>query len=168
MEGASLTTMDVISLVSAVLTLAGLLLAIYEARRARKASLNAQEAAQAARDASLRSAAVIDLSSTIKALGEIKSLHRAAAIDVLPPRYEALRHSIAALRQRKAFDDPKIQKTMQSLVSKLAGVEKILDQGVTLDEFKIQVPRLNALITKSMDEMQALMVAVAHEEAAKL
>lgn len=163
-----MTKMDVISVVSAILTLFGVLLAILEARRARKASVSAEAAARAARDASLRSAAVIDLSSTIKALGEIKSLHRAAALEVLPARYEALRHAIAALRQSRAFESPKIQKSMQSLVSKLAGVEKILDQGITLEDFKSQVPRLNAQITKSMDEMQALMVAVAHEEGPRL
>lgn len=159
--------MDVISVVSALLTLVGLLVAIWEARRARVASISAKQAAEAARDASIRSAVVLDLGSAIKALSEIKSLHRSAVLDVLPARYEALRHSVTALRQMKVLSEPRIQKSMQSLVTRLSGVERLIDQGVTVEEFLRQVPKLNSQITRSMDEMQALMVSIAHEEVAR-
>ncbi|NYZ61801.1 hypothetical protein [Luteimonas deserti] len=155
--------MEIVSLVSATLTLAGLVLAIVEARRARVASISAENAAKAARDASLRSAAVLDLSATIKALSEIKSLHRAAALEVLPARYEALRHSLTAMRQVRLFSETDVQKSMQSLITRLAGIERIIDQGVTVEDFKSQVPRINAQITRAMDDMQAVMVVVAHQ-----
>lgn len=155
-------TMDIVSLVSGALTLIGVLLALVEARRARVASVSAEAAAKAARDASLRSAAVIDLSATIKALSEIKSLHRAAALEVLPARYEALRNSLTSMRQLSIFSEEDTQRSVQGLITRLAGVERILDQGISVEEFRLQVPRINSQITKAMDEMQAVMVVVAH------
>ncbi|WP_202843110.1 hypothetical protein [Luteimonas saliphila] len=159
-----MSLMDAISIASAVLTLIGVVIAIVEARRARIASVGAKQAAEAAREASLRSAAVLDLNSTIKALSEIKSLHRAGVLDVLPARYEALRHSVTSLRQMKLLAEPHIQKSMQSLVSRLAGIERLIDQGVSVDIFLAQVPKLNSQITRSMDDMHAVLVNIAHSE----
>src|SRR5690606_34036756 len=115
-----------ISIISALLTLVGLAIAIAEARRARIASVSAKQAAEAAREACVRSTVVLDLGSAIKALSELKSLHRSAVLDVLPARYEALRHSVTTLRQMTLLADPSIQKTMQSLIPRLSGVERLI------------------------------------------
>lgn len=150
--------MDLISAIGVVLTLIGLAFSIYEARRARIASIDAKEAAELAREASLRSAAVIDLSHLIKALSELKTLHRACALEVLPGRYEALRLSVISLRQVSFFSNNDAQKALQSLISRLTGVERLIDQGISVEKFMDGVPRLNSQITKSIEQLQVYLV----------
>lgn len=148
---------DILSLVSLCITVVGLAITIRESVRARRASVSAMEAAQQARQACLRGSAINELTSVIGELSELKVLHRSAIIEILPGRYDSLRQQIAVLRKVEFLREAHHQKSLQGLATKMAGIERLLDAGMTNHEFLTHVPRFNALITRSVEVLQEVM-----------
>jgi hypothetical protein len=148
---------DGLSSVGLLLTVVGMAITIREAVRARRAAVSARDAAEQARQACLRASAITDLAGVIGELGELKVLHRSAPIEILPRRYDSLRQQIVILRKAEFLKQDRYQNSLQSLATKMAGIEKLLDAGMTGQDFLGHMPRFNALITRSVDILQEVM-----------
>jgi hypothetical protein len=87
-------------------SIAGVLLTVWFAWRAKTAAEQARDAAKAARDRILAFDAIAALSSALAAMEELKELHRIAAWDVALRRYALLRRNLVAIENSGMVTGP--------------------------------------------------------------
>jgi ABC-type protease/lipase transport system fused ATPase/permease subunit len=93
---------DLASISGVLISVIGFILTVYNVRRSRKAAELARDAAQSAKNSIQTFETVVDLSTVIGLLEEIKRSHRNNQWALLPDRYAALRKTLISVRKKVA------------------------------------------------------------------
>jgi ABC-type protease/lipase transport system fused ATPase/permease subunit len=142
---------DLASIAGLIVSIVGFLITIYNVMRSRKAAERAKEAAQKAVSSIRSFEAVVDLSSIIGMLEEIKRTQRSNQWALLPDRYASLRKTLISLRQSHDLAEQHsavIQSTIVNLRDIEDAVEKALPDAPTKS-----YARFNALLSNNIDDL---------------
>jgi hypothetical protein len=142
---------DLASIVGLAVSVVGFLVTIYNVVRSRKAAEVAKDAAQRAINSIRSFEAVVDLSSIIGMLEEIKRTQRSNQWSLLPDRYASLRKTLIGLRESHDLVEHHssiIQSTIVSLRDIEDAVEKALPNAPTKS-----YARFNALLSNNIDDL---------------
>jgi|SRR4051812_38574934 hypothetical protein len=139
-----------VSIIGFGVTLTGVL-------KSKRAAQRAEEASRQTRDSIRLLDAVVDFSSAIAILEEIKRAHRQQQWSVLPDRYAAIRKLLIALRATNS-DLSDVQKAaIQTALANLTYVERAVERGL-VNPASLKPTRFNAAISTDIDNLQAILV----------
>jgi len=92
-------------------------------------------------------------------MDEIKRLHRQKEWVLLPDRYNSLRKSLISIRCENPILSESDQKEIQAAITQFSGLEKLIDRHLSSDDkSKIDIPRINGIVSKQIDRIQELLV----------
>jgi hypothetical protein len=146
-----------ISLIGFTVTVIGML-------RSKSAAERAEKAARETRDAIRLLDTVVDFSTAISTLEEIKRLHRQANWALLPDRYASIRKVLVILRSSNLMLTDPQQTVVQEALANLYSIETTVERalaGQTLPK----TPKINAIISSDIDR---LLTVLAELKASKI
>lgn len=141
---------DLASVLALVITIVGFSITIVQVRRSLRAS-------EEARDHVLQMNAIHELDATIKALEDIRRLHRMNAWEAMPDRYTSVRRDLIAIRIRTPTLSHEHQADLQSALQQLSTTERQVER-LMAGAGVISVDRLNDIISKQIDRLTRLLV----------
>jgi hypothetical protein len=149
---------SVSSILGVIISLAGFGFTIYNVYRSRKAADQAKEAAQDARDNIKRYATVSDLSEAVRAMKEIKQLHRSKQWVLLPDRYDNLRELLISIKTNNSYLTSKQASSIQGMIAAIADIERRLDEARQKDMAPYEVPEVNHWLNKKSETLYQTLV----------
>lgn len=157
---------DLAGIVGLAITIVGFIATLYNVSKSKKAATAAKEAAESTRDSFKRFETVVDFSSAISRLEEIKRLHREGAWGVLPDRYAELR-KILIVARTMAVGLSENQKTiMQTAIQNLTGMEQRVERSLKAGTIGNLVPdKFNSLLSRDTDGLIRLLAEIKIEQA---
>jgi hypothetical protein len=144
------TWADVSGFVIAIVGFGATLLTVLKTK---DAATKAQRAAQEARNSIRLFDTIVDFSSAIAILEEIKRAHRLNGIsDTLPDRYAAIRKQLIVLRSSSVALTDEQQTAVQEAIVNLRDMEKRVEKALSGTEL-ISMVRFNSGISKNIDRL---------------
>jgi hypothetical protein len=120
---------DIVGAVGFVVTVAGFVIAIYQATKARKAADAAEEASRETRQAITRLLAVADLQRAIALIERLKDLHRQKNWEVSLQHYQSLRAILADVVTRYPEPSPEQRAKLQEAIPQIRLIEDNVDEA---------------------------------------
>jgi hypothetical protein len=155
---------ELASVLGLFVSVVGFLVTIIGVWRSKKAAQRAEEAAKRTRETMTAMQSIVDLSSVLAALGEVKTLHRASAWNLLPDRYGSLRVKLIAVRTSRPRLTEKQRAILQGTIQHLADLEKEVDRALASSKLPSNIPRLTSIISDQIDKLTELLVQLHREE----
>jgi hypothetical protein len=152
------------SVLGLAVSIIGFLVTVIGVWRSKNAAQRAEEAAERTRETMTAMQSIVDLSSVLAALTELKSLHRASAWGLLLDRYGSLRVKLIAVRTSRPQLSEDQRAILQGTIQHLADLEKIVDRALASSKLPGNIPRLTSIISDQIDKLTELLVQVHREE----
>ena len=144
------TWADVIGFVIAI---TGFGATFWNVSRSKNAAIKAEEAAQAARDSIRRFDAIVDFSTAIAVLEDIKRAHREKGLtEGLPERYAAIRKQLIVLRASSNDLPDDHRDAVQDAIANLSTMEAQIDKALA-NKAELPVARLNIVLSRNIDKL---------------
>jgi hypothetical protein len=139
---------------------------LWNVSRSKTAALKAQEAAQAARDSIRRFDTIVDFSTAIAVLEDIKRAHRDMGMSpVLPERYASIRKQLIVLRAASADLSDDHRSVIQDAIANLSAMEAHVDKAIT-SKSELSVAKFNSLLSRDIDKLVDILTGLkANQEA---
>jgi hypothetical protein len=153
---------DVVGILSLFISVVGFIVTVAKVNRSRDAANKAEAAANAARRNIRLLDAMVDFSSVIAHLEEIKRLHREAAFHVLPDRYASLRKLLILVREGTPELSEAHRTAMQDVIVNLANFEKRVERSLKTGAVP-DTAKLNALVSADIDRLTPALAALMTE-----
>jgi hypothetical protein len=136
-----------------VIAVVGFAATLWNVRRSKNAAIRAQEAAQAARDSIRRFETIVDFSTVIALLEEIKRAHREAGVsEVLPERYSAIRKQLIVLRTSSLRLSDDQRAVIQNAIVNLSTMENHIEKALA-DKATFPIAKYNSLVSRDIDKL---------------
>jgi hypothetical protein len=134
--------------------------------RSKNAALKAQEAAQAARDSIRLFDTIVDFSTAIAVLEEIKRAHRETGLSAgLPERYAAIRKQLIVLRASSADLSDNHRAVIQDAIANLSTMETYIEKAFA-NKAELPVAKFNSLLSRDIDKLVDVLTSLkANQEA---
>jgi hypothetical protein len=141
---------DIASIVGVVISVVGFAITLIGVFKSRSAAARAEEAAKAATQSIRQFEAVVDFSTAISVLEEIRRSQRQQQWHSLPDRYATLRKVLISVRASNPNLTEGQLLTIQSSLASLNAVEKAVEKALEGDTSP-KAARLNAIISREID-----------------
>jgi hypothetical protein len=122
-------------------------------RKSKNAAVAAQQAAQATRDSIRLYETIVDFSTAIAVLEEIKRAHREGITSTLPDRYATIRKQLIVLRSSSGVEltDDQLA-VIQNAVTNLSSMEDRIEKALS-NKGDVPVAKFNSLISRDIDNL---------------
>jgi len=152
-------------LLALLVAIVGFALTLWRIRKSQTASEQARKAAESVREQILQMNAIQGLNDSIRALEDIRRLHRlaAAAWPALPDRYTSLKRALIAIRQRTPNLTEDQRSNIQGAIQQLSNVERQVENAMAGGTDVPSVNRINDIISKQIDRLAVLLVDLQSE-----
>ena len=139
---------------------------LWNVRRSKNAAIKTQEAAQAARDSIRRFDSIVDFSTAIAVLEDIKRAHRDTGMSsALPERYAAIRKQLIVLRASSADLSDYDRSVIQDAIANLSTMETQIDKAIA-SKTELSVAKFNSLLSRDIDKLVDVLTGLkANQEA---
>lgn len=136
-----------------VIAIVGFAATLWNVRRSKNAAINAQGAAEAARDSIRRFDTIVDFSTVIALLEEIKRAHRETGVsEVLPERYSAIRKQLIVLRTSSPHLSDEQRAVIQNAIVNLSTMENHIEKALA-DKATFPTAKYNSLVSRDIDKL---------------
>jgi hypothetical protein len=126
---------------------------LWNVSSSKNAAIKAQEAAQAARDSIRRFDTIVDFSTAIAVLEDIKRAHRENGLSTgLPERYAIIRKQLIVLRASSADLPEEHRAVIQNAIANLSSMETQIDKAIA-GKSELPVARFNSLLSRDIDKL---------------
>ena len=144
------------SIVALVISLIGFGIIIYNVIKTRSISLQVRNGLR-------RTDTVLQFSSALSLMEEIKILQRKAAWDILPDRYSSLRKTLVSIKQSNPDMSDEHSRRVQSTISSLSSIEHEIEICIFQGTLPADVPRLNRTMSAQIDRLQPILVEISNK-----
>jgi hypothetical protein len=148
---------DLASIAGVAISVIGFVATIVNVRRSKSAAERAESAAREARSTIRTFEALSEFSAAIAIMEEIKRLHRVGHVDILPDRYSALRKVLIGVRRLIPSINNDLDTKLRSAITALATMENYVEGRIS-DKVPPDIPRLNSILSREIDGLQAALV----------
>ncbi len=139
-----------------LVTLMGLWIVYWQAKKARTSAEAAEAVAGEAKEFIRRSLTVGDLQQAIDLVQTIKPLHRDARWQVVVDRYQQLRSTLADVRARHPSLTDQQDEVIQGAITQIRVVEDEVDEAMAKDAQPENAPRFNAVLNNIQVVLETL------------
>lgn len=136
-------------------------------RKSRNAAIAAQQAAQATRDSIRLLETIVDFSTAVAVLEDIKRAHRETGISsTLPERYATIRKQLIVLKASrvKLSDDQLV--VIQNAVANLSTMEEHIEKALA-NKSGFPVAKYNSVISRDIDRLVDVLTALKSDQEAR-
>lgn len=135
------------------IAIVGFAATLWNVVRSKNAAIKAQEAAQAARDSIRQFDTIVDFSTAIAVLEDIKRAHRETGVsDALPERYAAIRKQLIVLRASSVDLSDGHRAIIQDAIANLSTMETHIEKSLA-SKIPLPVARFNSLLSRDIDKL---------------
>jgi hypothetical protein len=153
---------DVAGVLALLISIVGFIATLWNVWRSRSAADRAAAAAEQTRRLIGRFQIVADLSAAVAIMEELRRLHRAGNLDILPDRYAALRKILINVRGTTSSLSDRHQAALQTALTTLRSIESQIERcrtkGLSPDFVKI-----NQLISRDVDDLHPILIELQRE-----
>jgi hypothetical protein len=136
-----------------LIAILGFAATLWNVSRSKNAAVKAQEAAQSARDSIRRFDTIVDFSTVIALLEEIKRAHRETGVsDALPERYSAIRKQLIVLRTSSSNLSDDQRAIIQNAIVNLSTMENHIEKALA-DKSTFPIAKYNSLVSRDIDKL---------------
>jgi hypothetical protein len=154
---------DVASVVGVIVSLIGFIITIIGVVGSKRAAKRAEDAAVEARAKILWTDTIMELSSAIAVMDEIKRLHRVGAWSQLPDRYSYLKRLLISIRSSNPDLVEGYRTTLQSAIQHFTDIEKKVERALVNDSAPTGVAKLNTIVSSQLDQINEVLAALRQE-----
>ena len=151
---------DIASILGLLITIIGFIITFIKVRQSKNAAELAQEISLKLRDDLQRTDTVIEFSSAITSMDEIKRLHRKGAWEILPERYTALRKSLITIKSNNDNLSNEQMQKIQSAIQNLKSIEEQVDTAIIRKKEPENVDKLNKIIALQTDKLTEVLIEI--------
>ena len=153
----TLSTGDLASIIGLLVTVIGFVITIIKVTKSKNAATLAEEAVYNVRQDLRLYQTVHGFSNSISIMREIKNLHRREDWVLLPDKYSDLRLSLITIRAENPVLSETDKKEIQSAISQFTSLEKLIDRHFSEEKKKIDVPKINSIVSKQIDSIHGIL-----------
>ncbi|MCK1454356.1 hypothetical protein IVB36_26675 [Bradyrhizobium sp. 35] len=129
-------------------------------RKSKNAAIAAQQAAQATRDSIRLLETIVDFSTAIAVLEEIKRAHRETGTSgTLPERYATIRKQLIVLKGSKVKLSDDQLAVIQNAVANLSTMENHIERALS-NKTALPVAKFNSIISRDIDKLVDVLTAL--------
>jgi cell division protein FtsX len=151
---------DYASVSGVVISLIGFGGTMFGLFRARSAARQVETAVSSLRENLSAKTAADELARVLHDIEELRSLHRFAAWDILPPRYAFIRRSILAIKHRYPSMTRLQKSALQGIAQQFSAIEDTVERAVNAKQLPDNVSELNRTVSEQGDRLSAIHSAV--------
>ena len=151
---------DLANIAELLVAIFGFGVAIYGIFRSKAAAQRAEEAANKAREAIIRSHTLTDFAAALAMMNEIKRLHRVGAWTILPERYSALRTILISIRtSNPSLPDDHVA-ALQSTIKHFSDFENLVERSLASGAGMPSPAKFNSIVSGQIDRLSEVLEAV--------
>lgn len=150
---------DLARIAGVLISIIGFVATLINVWWSRSAAERAEIAANEARRMIRTFETIADFSATITLMEEIKRLHRANQLEMLPDRYAALRKALIGIRRLSPDLDDRQDRILQSAITTLSTTEDTIEKSIA-DGSAPNFVRLNRILSRDIDDLHAVLIEV--------
>jgi len=129
-------------------------------RKSKNAAIAAQQAAQATRDSIRLLETIVDFSTAIAVLEDIKRAHRETGISsTLPERYATIRKQLIVLKGSHVKLSDEQLAVIQNAVANLSTMENHIEKALS-NKSVLPVAKFNSIISRDIDKLVDVLTAL--------
>lgn len=151
---------NVVGIIGLLFSVVGIAYTIIQVRKA----VSSSEAAKTASQETLREVskidAIIEFSSVITLMEEIKRHHRGGNYQILPDCYSSVRQKLAKIRSSYSVLNLETQSRLQEAISQFRTMEDSIEKQLAKKKFTLQVANTNGIISDEIDFLNELLVEI--------
>ena len=148
---------DLTGIAGIIISIGGFFATLIGVFRSKAAAERAEEAAKSARESIRMFDTVVDFTSAIAILEEIKRAHRSGQWILLPDRYAAIRKLLISLRSSNGdLSDEQIS-SIQSALANLTSIERRVEKSLSNPDTILNHVRFNNVISDDIDKLFAVL-----------
>jgi len=150
-------------LLALLVAIVGFALTLWRIRKSQTASEQARKAAESVREQILQMNAIQGLNDVMRALEDIRRLHRPEAWPALPDRYTSLKRDLIAIRGRTPNLTEDQRSNIQGAIQQLSNIERQVENAIAGATGVPSVNRINDIISRQIDRLAVLLVDLQNE-----
>lgn len=154
---------DIASVAGVIISIIGFIATIINVARSKRAAQRAEEAAIDARESILRSDTLMELSTALTMMDEIKRLHRATAWNLLPDRYSLLKRHLVSIRTSNPQFIDAHQAALQSAIQHFSTMEKRVEKTLAGRVTPPNIATLNEIVSAQIDKVNEILAVFRQE-----
>lgn len=151
---------DWASVLGLLVGVVGFAVTIYSVKRSRSAAESAQQAANDARQAILRTEVIASFASAVTVMDEVKRLHRAGAWSILPDRYSYLRRALISIRSNHPNLNENHRVLIQSAIEQFQLMESTVESHLAGNGSQLNAAKLNKIVTSQIDKLDDVLNSI--------
>lgn len=151
---------DLASVFGVAVSLVGFVYTLKQVTRSKEAAQRAEQAALSTRAKILMADTVMDLSSAIAMMEEIKRLHRNGEWNQLPDRYSALKTLLISIRTSSGKLSAEHSTSLLSSVQHFNDIEQRVERALARGKTPSNVSRLNEIVSLQLDRTHEILAVL--------
>jgi hypothetical protein len=144
---------DISSVLGVFIAIFGFWITIKNIKRAKQIS-------QKVREDIAKVNTIEEFSAALMTMNEIKTLNREGNYSILPDKCSALRKSLISIRKTTPKISENHKESLQNAIIHFADIEKKIEKYLANKEIPIDVPRINNLISKQVDNLNEVLIEI--------
>lgn len=148
---------DYASIVGVLISLFGFIITIINVIKSKKTVEQTNTIAKRVREDLIKTDIVMEFSSLLSELEEVKRLHRKNAWEILPDRYSSLRKKLYNIKNSYSNFEGEQLVTIQIAIQSLQNIEEKVDKAVFLGKEPDEVYKLNKSISSQSDKLTEIL-----------
>lgn len=138
------------SIIGVIITVGGFVWTLLYAKAAKDAAREAINEIQ-------QSKTVVDVSSAIQILEEIRRLHREKAWEILPDRYTALKKALVFIQTENQIINTTQKINLTKIVRQISIIEGEIEKRNDNEDHFVDVPRFNGVLSIALDRLNEML-----------
>jgi len=144
---------DISSILGILIAIIGFWITIISVRRAKKIS-------QQVREDIAKVNTIEEFSAALMTMNEIKTLNREGNYSILPDKCSALRKSLISIKKTTPNLSGSHEDSLQNAILHFSDLEKKVERHLANKDTTIDVPRINQLISKQVDNLNEILIEI--------
>ncbi|MBZ0257778.1 hypothetical protein K8I31_17070 [bacterium] len=138
------------SIIGVIITVGGFIWTLIYAKAA-------QDAAREAVNEIQQSKTIVDVSTAIQVLEEVRRLHREKAWAILPDRYTVLKKALVVVLSENVDLSEEHKTTLTKIVKHISIVEDQIEQLIECEDKEVDIPMFNRVLSKALDKLNEML-----------
>jgi len=143
-----------------LVSVVGFILTVRASVSSKNAAVQTRSVVESMRNDLRRVDTVSDFSTAVAIMEEIKRLHRLNSLQLLPERYSQLTKFLINIRSSNPLLSGEDQKLVQGAITQFSALERLVEGCLHDSVEKIDMPTMNALVSKQMEAVQGLLIRI--------
>jgi hypothetical protein len=148
---------DLASILGLFVSVIGFAFTIWGVSRSKKAAEAAKESAMQVQNELRKLDIIIDFSTVITMIDEVKRHHRGANWHILPDRYSAIRKNLISIKSTYKNLTENHQKVIQGAISQIKTMESTIEKSLSGKNQTPNIAKLNEIITNESDKLNEVL-----------